>query len=234
MSRSRSHWPAMPDSHPEFGLLCPSPRRRRCIRLVMLSLATIMAIGATMGLAIAHRTDAESPASMVQPTDERPLAGASTAGDAATGARQSCKADVATDLASYFLGSACAPNKPHARHGARAANRVATVILGRVDAAPATPAAQAAGPAIKSSQLSAGNTEKSANIGTAAVGPTALPKKPKAKASAPIALTPAAGELSRRNGMLGAAAPNAYASAPKFGREALSRHVWRDHAAIGL
>jgi hypothetical protein len=186
----------------------------------MLSLATIMAIGATMGLAIAHRTDAESPASMVQPTDERPLAGASTAGDAATGARQSCKADVATDLASYFLGSACAPNKPHARHGARATNRVATVILGRVDAAPATPAAQAAGPATKSSQLSAGNKEKSVNVSTAAVEPAALPKKPKAKASAPIALTPAAGELSRQNGMLGAAAPNAYASAPKFGRGA--------------
>jgi hypothetical protein len=211
MPRSRSDWPAISGFHPEFGLLCPSPRRRRCIRLVMLSVATTLAIGATMGLAIAHRTDGEGPASMVQPMDERPPAGVSTTAD---GVRESCKADVATDLASFFLGSACAPNKPHARHGARATNRVATVILGRVDAPAATaaPSAAVAAPASDPSQPGAGKAEKSANV-TAAVERTAQPKKPKAKASGPIALTPA-------GGMLGASTPNAYASAPKFGREA--------------
>jgi hypothetical protein len=199
--------------HPEFGLLCPSPRRRRCIRLVMLSVATTLTIGATMGLAIAHRTDGEDPASMVQPMDERAPAGVSTTADGAD-VRESCKANVATDLASYFLGSACAPNKPHARHGARATNRVATVILGRVDAPAATaaPSAAVAAPASEPPQPGAGKAEKSASV-TAAVERTAPPKKPKAKATGPIALTPA-------GGMLGAPTPNAYASAPKLGREA--------------
>ena len=215
MSRSRSHWPAMPDFHPEFGLLCPSPRRRHCIRLVMLSLATTMAIGATMGLAIAHRTDGQGPAAMVLRTDERP-----PAGDAAARVPESCKADVATDLASFFLGPACAPNKPHARHGARATNRVATVIIGRMDAqtASAAPSAPVVAPAIESSRAGAGNAEKSANVTTTAVEPTAPPKKPKVKDTS--ALARAAREPGRQSVTLDVAAPNAYASAPKFGREA--------------
>jgi hypothetical protein len=217
MSRSRSDWPAMPDFHPEFGLLCPSPRRRRCIRLMVLSVATAMAIGATMGLAIAHRTDGVGSAFMVRPTDERPLASAPTAGAAAT--RASCKTDVATDLASFFFGPSCEPNKPHARHRARATNRVATVILGRMDA-PAPPGAPVAAPAIESSQRSAGNAEKSANLTTAAVERTARPRKPKPKPSAPIALTPAVHPPIWQNGTFAAPAPDAYASAPKFGREA--------------
>jgi hypothetical protein len=188
----------------------------------MLSLATTMAIGATMGLAIANRTDGEGPASMAWPTDERLVAGVSTAGGAATQAREFCKADEATGLVSFFLGPDCAPNKHHARHGARATNRVATVIIGRTDAAPTATAALSAPvatPAIVPSQPSAGKAEKSANVTTAALERMALHKKPKAKASAPIALTPAARELSRQNVMRDAA-PNAYASAPKFGREA--------------
>jgi hypothetical protein len=150
MSRSRSDWPAMPDFHPEFGLLCPSARRRRCTRLIVLSVATTMAIGATMGLAIAHRTDGEGSATMARLTDERPLVSVPAAGNAATRARESCDPDAAPDLVTFFLGSACAPNKPHARHGARAANRVATVILGRVDA-PAATAAPVAAPMIPAS-----------------------------------------------------------------------------------
>jgi hypothetical protein len=223
MSRFRSDRPAMPAYHPEFGLLCPYPPRRRCIRLVMLSLATTITIGATMGLAIANRTDGEGPASMAWPTDERLVAGVSTAGGAATQAREFCKADQAADLVSFFLGPDCAPNKHHARHGARAANRVATVIIGRTDAAPTATAALSApvaAPAIVPSEPSTGKADKSANATTAALERTALHKKPKAaKAGAPIELTPAARELSRQN-VTRDAAPNAYASAPKFGREA--------------
>ena len=33
------HWPSTPDFHPEFGLLCSSPRRRRSMRLAMASAA---------------------------------------------------------------------------------------------------------------------------------------------------------------------------------------------------
>jgi hypothetical protein len=226
MSRFRSDRPAMPAYHPEFGLLCPYPRRRRCIRLVMLSLATTMVIGATMGLAIANRTDGEDPALLVWPTDERPLANRFTAGGAATQAREFCKADEAASLMSFFLGPDCAPNKRHARHGARATNRVATVIIGRTDAAPTATAALSApvaAPAIVPSQPNAGKADKSANTTTAALERTALHKKPKEKASAPIALTPAARELSRQ-AVPRDAAPNAYASAPKFGREAYDPH----------
>jgi hypothetical protein len=41
-------WPSAPDFHPEFGFLCPSPRRRRSVRLAVASVITGMAIGATI------------------------------------------------------------------------------------------------------------------------------------------------------------------------------------------
>src|SRR5258708_26382696 len=136
MSRSRSDWPAAPDFHPEFGLLCPSPRRRRSLRLVVLSVVSTMAIGATMGLAVAHWHDGEGLASTVQPMEG--LAGAleipagaaqrsATAADVdalpAADAHESCKAGV-SDLAAFFLNPTCGSSRLHARHGARAGNRV--------------------------------------------------------------------------------------------------------------
>jgi hypothetical protein len=234
MSSSRSDWPALPDFHPEFGLLCPSPRRRRGLRLVVLSVMSTLAIGATMGLAVAHWPDGEVPASAAQPTDGQPPAGApdipasatprsmSAAGvDSSPAMRlqESCKAGVTADLAAFFLKSTCGAGKLHAKHGARAANRVATVILGRTDAAPAPIAAPApvAAATIEPSRVKVGNAAKSANLTTAAVEGTAAAKKPKVKASAPIALTPPGRELSRQNAMGDAAM--AYASTPRLGRE---------------
>ena len=85
---------------------------------------------------------------------------------------------------------------------------MATVIIGRTEAVLAGPA-----PATEPSEVKVGKAEPSANVTAAAVEPTMPPKKPRAKASSPIALAPP-GELSRQNAML-----NAYPTA-RFGREA--------------
>src|SRR6202043_1661083 len=135
------------------GFLCPSPRRRRAIRVAVLSIATTVAIGATMGLAVAHWSDGGGQAS--QQMDRQPPAGGlahpanstkhslSAAGvDASpvtpvpvTLRQEPCNAG-AIDPAAFFFNPACGSRRFHARHGARATTRVATFILGRVDAAP--------------------------------------------------------------------------------------------------
>jgi hypothetical protein len=198
---------AVPEFHPEFGFLCPSPRRRRGLRLAVLCIVSTMAIGATMGLAGARwSANGDGQASTAEPENGQLPARVSAAGVDTTSGR-GCKADKADalkDMMALFLDPVCGSNKPHARHGARAANRVATVIIGRTEAVSAAPASAAVEP----SEVKVG----SANVTAAAVEPTMPPKKPRAKASAPIALTPP-GELSRQNAML-----NAYPTA-KFGRE---------------
>jgi len=192
MSSSRSDWPAAPDFHPEFGFLCPSARKRRGLRLAMAFIATTLVIGATMGFALDHRTDGVGSAATA-PTDEKPLAQAAPAADPDRG-HETCRGDGKRDgkgdegdavrnLAAFFLGSACESSKPHVRHGARAANRVATVIIGRTEALPAlpaaTPAAAVAATAVEPSQVDCGKAEKPANVTTAAFERTAPPKKPK-------------------------------------------------------
>jgi hypothetical protein len=223
MSSSRSDWPAGPDFHPEFGFLCPSPRRRRAIRVAVLSIATTVAISATMGLAVAHWTDGGGQASQI---DRPPPAGvlahpanSSKRSLPAAGAdaspvtpvpvtlrQESCNAG-ATDPAAFFFNQACGSRRFHARHGARANNRVATVILGRVDAAPEATGSRLAVAANEPSQTA----DKSTNP------LTAPPRKRKALPDAPI--TPAAREPSRQNDMLNGGMVSAYASTSKLGRE---------------
>lgn len=227
MSSSRSGWPAGPDFHPEFGFLCPSPRRRRAIRVAVLSIATTVAISATMGLAVAHWSDGGGQAS--RPIDQRPPAGvlahpanSSKRSLPAAGAdaspvtpvpvtlrQESCNAG-ATDPAAFFFNQACGSRRFHARHGARANNRVATVILGRVDAAP-----EATGSAPRRLAVATNEPSQTADKSTNPL--TAPPKKRKASPDAPI--TPAAREPSRQNDMLNGGMVSAYASTPKFGRE---------------
>jgi hypothetical protein len=133
---SRSGWPAAPDFHPEFGLLCPSPRRRRAIRLAMVAVLALSAIAATMGLAVAHRTDAEGLAAASLTVEEqlpaRPF-DISANSPQLRRAQASCQAGTSEDMAALFLNPSCGARKPHARHGARETSRVATFILGRTD-----------------------------------------------------------------------------------------------------
>ena len=207
MSSSRSDWPAAPEFHPEFGFLCPSARRRRGLRVATVIVATTLAIGTTVGFAVAHRTDGVGLPSTTQPTDEPPVAGIAAPAADATRQHETCQGDVAQDLAAFFLNSACGSNKPHAKHGARVVNRVATVIIGRADAPPAPTAATPALAAIESSQVGSGDVEKRASVATAAIERTAPPKKPKAKASPAAALA--------ANGPAVDAAESAYASVPR-------------------
>jgi hypothetical protein len=202
---------AVPDFHPEFRVLCPSPRRRRGMRLAVLCIATTMAIGATMGLAVARwPANSDGQASTAEPGNGQPQVRASAAGVDAT-PRRGCEADkidASKDLMAHFLDTACGSNKPHSRHGARTANRVATVIIGRTEAVPAAAVA-----ATEPSPVKVGTAEQAANVTTAAAERIKSPKNPRAKASVSIALTPPSGELSRQNAML-----DPYATA-RFARE---------------
>jgi hypothetical protein len=152
-----SDWPIVPAFHPEFGLLCPSPRWRRRLRLAVTVLLAGIGIAATIELAVAHWRDSDAAAQTrsAGPVDEEPLmepaaipqlygipvaslpsAASAAAPEARTLPQQgSCK-DAAQDLAATFLHSACRPGKAHARRAERAPNRVATVIVGRMESAP--------------------------------------------------------------------------------------------------
>jgi hypothetical protein len=209
MPGSRPDWSARPDFHPEFGRLCPSPRRRRGMRLAVVSVIAILAIGATMGLAVAHwRDGAEAGVSsgpgkeprtgvlavakssaLVEPSAPTDSTGASPVARA----QESCEDGLIRALAAVFLNSTCGLNKPHARHGARAANRVATVIIGRKD----TESPSASTTALEPAEITAGGAEKSVAATTPAVErPAPRPKKPKVTAGG----------------------AGAYASVPQFGR----------------
>jgi hypothetical protein len=203
--------------------------RRRGLRIALVAMVATMAIGATMGLAVAHWPDGEAPAFTGQPSDEQALG--RTDDSPVARAQESCKAGATQDLAAFFLSSTCGSGRPHARHGAHAGNRVATVILGRVDAAPAEPEPRAV-VAIEPSQITAGadagTAGKSMNAMTPAPARPALPSK-KAKAvsrtvpGAPIALS-APLASSRQNDTVNAATVNAYAATPRFGRDAFDTY----------
>jgi hypothetical protein len=236
MSMPRSDWRSAPDFHPEFGLLCPSPRRRRSIRLALASVIAGMAIGATIELAVAHWRDGDvmqSPAAnaigeeplaegtAIQAVLDIPTASARPSTSAAdadnlTAPRSPafCKEASAKGLTAEFLNPACGPVKPHARHSERTISRVATVIVGRAESSPA-PAAAEPSPvtmaAVESSHtvVGAGKT----------VIPTAQPverqvppKRPKAAPSAPIVSAPPTREPTQQD--LGSFA---FAAAPRSG-----------------
>jgi len=192
MSTLHADWPSTPDFHPEFGVLCPSPRRRRGMRLVMASVMAGMAVAATIELAVAHWRDRDvALAPAVTPIDEallveraavpaaldspRASARPSTSAAAADGliARRPqglCKEAGGKDLAAAFLNPTCGSGKAHARHGARTNYRVATVIVGRTDSlpAPAEPSHAATGTAGKATASTPQPVER-----------PALPKKQK-------------------------------------------------------
>jgi len=184
MSSFRSEWGARADFHPEFGYLCPSPRRRRRLRPVLVGAAVVFAVGATMALAAVHRGDADGLAPTAQgdtgadATQASTPAASTPAADVAASPvplPDTCKAAANGDPAGSFLGLHCRSNKQHVRHGARAAYRVAVVILGRKDAPPAP---------VEAAVTTAANEPTGAEKPVAALSPaphaTPHPKKPKA------------------------------------------------------
>lgn len=194
------------DYHPEFGLLCPSPRRRRGIRLAALCAVTTLAIGATMGLAVARwPASGDGLAAASEPANSSPLAQVSASGGVKPLGHKSCKpekVDSFSDLLALFLAPDCGSSN-HVRHGAREANRVANVIIGRTDAAPAPAPAPTAENTAAPVEVKPADADKTSNVATAAVEPTKAPKKPKLKARDP----------GRQNALL-----NPYAG-PKYGQE---------------
>ena len=131
MASSRSDWSGA--YHPEVGLLCPSPRRRRALRLAAACVAGTVIIGTTMGLAGTHRPDRDALAATTIVTEElEPSQAPATAGELAPlrlRGRDFCESVSARDPAASFLHPNCSAPKP--RHGGRVAKRPATIILGR-------------------------------------------------------------------------------------------------------
>jgi len=219
----RSYCSQWPEYHPEFGLFCPSARQRRVLRRIMLCLATVMVIGATRGLAVADRPEPDAAIVASQPTEDQLPSVTFASADAIEASRvprvhQPCKAMQSEDLMALFLNPGC---KLHGRHGGRANNRVATVIIGHVGPAPAPHAS--ASPSLAVAALE----PASSKIGEAESSPTATEraktaKKPKPKLAAPIALSPSARELARQDGIQYGAAISAYAADPRLGRPAVA------------
>ena len=175
---------AVPEYHPEFGLLCPSRRRRRGMRLAALCALTAMAIGATMGLAVARwPASGEGLSAASEPMNSSPLARVSGSGAGTSTAHKACKpekVDSFPDLLALFLAPDCGPSN-RVRHGVREANRVANVIIGRTDAVP-TPTAETAAERV---EAPAADAEKALNAATVTVEPSKPPKKAKLKARDP-------------------------------------------------
>lgn len=209
MSAFRSDWPKSPAFHPEFGLLCPSSRARRGLRVTAVAVALGAAVSATMGLAVAHWRDAGAAAGVSAVAEEAPLAvdlrgplaGAAPAGPARG---HDCKAAAENDLDASFLNPTCGVTKPHARHGAHVPSRVSTFILGRTDVAregaPEAPAVVATDPSAKIAASTASSSDR----------PEPPVKKPKAKPRAPTAIV--AQDGAQQDTMI-----SAYAPTPRFG-----------------
>jgi hypothetical protein len=221
MSTFRSDWPSAPDFHPEFGLLCPSPRRRRGIRLAMASAMAGMAIGATIELAVAYwHGDEVAQFSAANSIDEEPLAEGAAVKAVLDGpvvsARPSalaadidtltvtrpqglCKDTGARDLAASFLNPECGSARPHARHSPRATSRIATVIVGRAESSPATAEPTSVTVAALESTHMVVGTGKTVIPKTQPVERPAPPKIAKAAPGAPIVLTPPAREPTQQD-----------------------------------
>ena len=133
MASSRSDWSGA--YHPEVGLLCPSPRRRRALRLATACVAATVIVGTTMGLAGTHRPDRDALAATTIVTGElEPSQAPATAAAELAPLQRGhdfCESVSAQDPVASFLHPNC--SAPKARHGGRVAKRTATFLLGRTE-----------------------------------------------------------------------------------------------------
>jgi hypothetical protein len=196
------------DSHPEFGILCPSPRRRRRIRTAMVSALAIIAAGAMIKLAGAHRQGSDLAAARATEGTEqaavadheglsKPLAAPSVLAQSSTSAADvggltappqggQCKESSGPNLASTFLNPVC--GQSHLKHAGRNPHKVLTVIIGRSEPPPASETSVAAAPT-DASHPSAGAAGSPATT-QPIEHPASLPKK-KTTSVPQIAATPA-------------------------------------------
>jgi hypothetical protein len=191
------------DSHPEFGLLCPSPARRRRLRFATRCALAGLAIAGMVELAAAHWF-APAPSAGVGSMGEVSLAqsqSAPTAAGIASNAAPmsiaapatdefsrdrptSCQSDL-KDPASAFLNPACS-RQARVRHPGRH-HEVATWIIGRTDAPPASSPTEAAPvPAAEPPQSASPAPPKASNNQTA--GRAAAPPAKKTSPNGPTEL----------------------------------------------
>jgi hypothetical protein len=231
-----SDWPSTPDFHPEFGLLCPSPRRRRSMRLAMACVIAGVAIRATMELAIAHWRDSDAASPVVSSIDREPpvedaavptisdvpvisvphAASTNDAGAAtATRTQGVCKEVGVKDLAAEFLNPTCGSGKPRARHATRTTNRVATMIVSRIEPVPAAaepaPVTQATVEPPRAAVSAALKVAASTTQPVERAMPS--PRKPKIAPNAAIVLAPPTREPIQPE-----AGFSAFAAVPRLGR----------------
>jgi hypothetical protein len=198
------------DSHPEFGILCPSPSRFRRMRFGLACALAGLAIGATIELAIAHRgapdpgsaaanaagqgaslaegghaAETSAPSLAMLP----PISGAAAAVSPSVSPQASCDGADAGDPRSAFLNPACGASRPHARHAGRG-NRRPTMI-GHAEMA----AVPGAGEQVSASQPKVEASQPVADAAAAKVAPassrTVSASKKRVVPSDPVALAPA-------------------------------------------
>jgi hypothetical protein len=188
--------------HPEFGYLCPSAQFRRKVRIAVITFAAGALITVSVGLALLPQLAPQAPsggaheataltAMAVPPVEkatdlkatnstDKSMTAATTARAGATERAASAHAQASCDyLSGAFLAPQCRFGKAgksrraHAAHEAGA--RIASVPLGRADAAPQAGAAEApareGGPAPEAAGTAAAMNEGPTR-------PTALDKKP--------------------------------------------------------
>lgn len=170
--------------HPEFGFLCPTPRFRRRVRLVLAGLV-VAGLGAGVMAAIdGSKQDAASFAEGVPATSQMPSAtvgaralvveGAQTAAD-----KPACVGDTSSDACLFVK-----PRKPRMVRVATDRPAIAAVALGR-SAPPAigmldAPPASAAPPG---AMAKASEAELAAATSTVSEKPIATPKRAKKSAN---------------------------------------------------
>jgi hypothetical protein len=221
MFRVRPDGPSTPDFHPEFGILCPSPRRRRGLRLALICVMAGMAFGATARLGVAEWRDSvsgvtaptaepigdQSPADEVAPGFSE-FAGSSMPASDSDRSQRTAAQSFCKNLSASFLNPTCHSEKPHARHAARAAYRVATVVIGRSPAA-ADPAPASAAPIDQRPAVAGGTNKTTALMAQSVDHPVQPAKKLKAAPSAPTVLDAPTREPGQEDVGI-----NAYAAAP--------------------
>jgi hypothetical protein len=186
----RSYCSEWPEFHPEFGLLCPSNRQRRFVRLATIFVMSIIVIGASRGLAAAHRADPDEMfVAMLPHDDDLPVEMAAlepTGSDEIPAPpRDPCKGLGPDDLAGYLLNPGC---KIQGRHGQHKSSRLTVITAGRIELqlaslAPAPPSAltiamqQVAAKVAETEKRASGATQKTASL-----------KKHKQRENAPVEL----------------------------------------------